>query len=1106
MTEKTGTPVANAIVHLYAVADSHHYEDRTSAAGEFHFENVIPGDYKISVEVDGRNCAAIRPVAIRETENASIQVQLCSEQQPLQVEKLDNPRFESGGGEHLSREQVSNLPLNARDFSKLLLLAAGTMTDTNGAANFTQQFATNGQRGSTGVFALDGGDTTDPEMGGATFSNFNVDAIQEVQSSSGVMPAEIGHGAAGYTNVVSRSGTEEIHGSMFEFVRNAAFDARNYFDHLNPIDRRRIPPFARNEFGLTLGGPVILPYLYDGRSRTYFFGEYQGFRQVLGTTQVLAVPTVAERQGIDTTAFPGDTLTVPVNPAVAAILNGYPLPNNPHGAFGERTYETSSKVATNTDQFSVRVDQVLSKKASMLARFSLNQVNGPLTNPDQTAINPTFGIHFFDHQRSATVKYSRAISSRFTSDTQIAYIRSTPFFPSSNHTQPAIAFGDGLYAAYNSADGSIIGSYSNLYQLKHDMSYTRGQHSFKWGIELRANRDATIFGTNPNGAYSFGGGIAYSPLSIASASGQHDIAVGHPLPDSLTGLLTATPYSYTITVAAEGTPAGDKFDEAAARREAYDFYFQDNWKASRRLSVSYGLRYEVNSRIHEAQQRTSGPKFIGADGRPASYWDHSATQIFIYDPQPPYDQDWSGFGPRLGLDYNVEKNTVLHAGAGITSLVPNLWQDNFLTGSMPFIFTPYVNALPGVALPFQNAVTPVALPPVYTAAGQLLFPYGRSTVVPPNTQLDLDRFQHDQASLTPGHQPQLLSVEGIAKEFRNGYIATYRAGVEHNFRDVNVGAFYVATAGVHLSSVFSPNSYGGAEPMFAPFTRFDSAGHAVGGFGPEMLMTSGSHSTYHSLQASVGKNSARAGLGIQASYTFSKSLDDTSAVLGGGFTSAGPVLQTLPQNPWNPSADKGPSTFDVTHVFTLNWIQMLPLQRVSLLQRLGRPLTKGWQFLNVTTVMSGSPFTVYSGVQQTGAGATGADRPDPIGRPDLSTSRSVREDYFGRGTENSSLFYIPVGVPGGTGPNHGRFGTLGRNTFRGPAFHNMDIGLVKDTNFGHRGNGELGTIEFRAEFFNIFNIVNFGLPSNIVRGSGFGIISKTAGNSRQIQFSLKLLY
>ena len=145
-------------------------------------------------------------------------------------------------------------------------------------------------------------------------------------------------------------------------------------------------------------------------------------------------------------------------------------------------------------------------------------------------------------------------------------------------------------------------------------------------------------------------------------------------------------------------------------------------------------------------------------------------------------------------------------------------------------------------------------------------------------------------------------------------------------------------------------------------------------------------------------------------------------------------------------------------------------------------------------------------VQQTGVGAGGADRPDQIAAPQFSTRRSVREDYFGRGADNASFFSIPINVPGGTGPNHGRFGTLGRNTFRGPGFTDFDLALIKDTPFGRRGGAELGTVEFRAEFFNVFNLVNFGLPSNILRGSGFGIISKTAGPSRQIQFSLKLIY
>jgi hypothetical protein len=156
--------------------------------------------------------------------------------------------------------------------------------------------------------------------------------------------------------------------------------------------------------------------------------------------------------------------------------------------------------------------------------------------------------------------------------------------------------------------------------------------------------------------------------------------------------------------------------------------------------------------------------------------------------------------------------------------------------------------------------------------------------------------------------------------------------------------------------------------------------------------------------------------------------------------------------------------------------------------------------------MTGSPFSVYSGVQQTGAGSAGADRPDLVNMPHFSTSRAVRQDYFGRGTNNNSFFFVPVNLPGGTGPNQGYFGTLGRDTFRGPGFHNFDVALIKDTPFGRRGNAELGTLEFRAEFFNVFNIVNFGLPNNIVTGSGFGMISKTAGSSRQIQFSLKLLY
>jgi hypothetical protein len=1107
LSDGSGKPAGQAVVALHSISGGRDYRATTTTNGQFSFADVAAGSYELSVKSADKEWKAKGPLVAKDGAVMTMSLQMASTGQELRVTASGGEiSQQASGGEHLSSAEVSSLPLNARDFSKLLLLAAGTMTDANGAANFTQQFAVNGQRGVTTVFAMDGFDTTDPEMGGATFSNFNVDAIQEVQSNSGVMPAEIGHGAASFTNVVTKSGVNQIHGSFFEFIRNAAFDARNYFDYKDPTGKRRIPPFVRNEFGFTNGGPVVIPHLYDGRNRTFYFGEYQGFRQVLGTTQVIPVPTADERQGIDTLTFPGDMLTVPVNPAVLPILNQYPLPNQPTGAFGDRTYATSSKIVTRTDQFSVRVDQVISNKASFMTRFSLNQVTGPLTNPDQTAIDPSFGVQFFDHQRNFGVKYSRSVTPHFISDTSLSYIRSTPFFPTTNHTQPGIGFGDGLFQSFNAPAGSIFGSYSNLYQFKEDMAWVHGAHAFKWGVEIRVNRDSTIFGTNPNGAYTFGGGTAYAPYLIKSASGTHDIQQGDALPDSLTGLLTATPFSYSITVPADITPVGDKFDEAGVRREAYNFYFQDAWKASAKLTVNYGLRYEVNSRIHEATKRTSLPVFLGADGKPTSYGNRNATQVMLINPQPPYNQDWNGWGPRLGVDYAVRPHTVLHAGGAITTLIPNLWQDNFLTAGIPFVFAPYITALPGVSVPFQNTFVPVNLPTAYNVQGQPIFATGKSQDVPANTEMDMPRFQNDLTALTPGHQVQLLTISGIARNFGNGYIGSWTAGFDHEFHDVKVNVSYVATTGIHLARVYNPNSYSGADPEHAPFTEFNSSGQATGGYGQEFLISSGSHSTYHALQTSVTKNSARAGLGLQASYTYGKSLDDTSSVLGGLFGTAGTILQTSPQDPWNPSAEKGPSTFDVTHVFSASVIQLLPLDRVGFLKPLGKTLTRGWQFLNITTLTTGSPFSVYSGIQQTGVGAGGADRPDQLAKPHFSTSRPVRDDYFGLGADNPSFFSVPINVPGGTGPNQGRFGTLGRNTFRGPGFHDFDIALIKDTPFGHRGGGELGTLEFRAEFFNIFNIVNFGLPSNILRGSGFGVISKTSGTSRQIQFSLKVIY
>jgi len=443
-----GAPIPAAKIRLASTVAK--AEAVSRADGQFRLPALPAGQYRLLVESNGRKFDYAQPIDL---DAASPAVALTlSNRGELTVAALKGQT--ATGGEELSSQAVSELPLNKRDFSSLLLLAAGTMTDANGATNFTAQFAINGQRGVEATFAMDGADISDPEMGGSTFSNFNVDAVEGIDSISGWMPAEIGRGAAGFTNIHTRSGASGFHGSVFEFIRNSAFDARNYFDHPTPAYPSRIPPFRRNEFGFTNGGPVYLPHLFDGRKGTFYFFEYQGFRQVLGTTQVMPVPTAAERTGIDPVNYADgstDTLNVPVDPAIAAILARYPLPNDLTGPYGARTYATASKVATDANQFEVRLDHKISAKDQFFARFNFDNLTGPTTNPDQTAVDPAFGIQYIDRQRNIVGTWTRTATPRLTFESSISITRSTPGFPTADSTDPAVKFDDGLYEAFNSA-------------------------------------------------------------------------------------------------------------------------------------------------------------------------------------------------------------------------------------------------------------------------------------------------------------------------------------------------------------------------------------------------------------------------------------------------------------------------------------------------------------------------------------------------------------------------------------------------------------------------------------------------------------------------------
>jgi hypothetical protein len=1100
--DSEGRPLAEAALELRSAGmrpdEAPLLRTTTGPNGSFQLGPLAPGRYEIAVRPAGRPDAASAEFTVEPGDRVLL-LDLRAGEGGLEARLKEDAaaapgQAQAAGKENVGAQQVAGLPLEQRDSTNLLLLAAGTSTTAGTGANFTQQYSIHGQKGTTAVFALDGTDTTDPENGGATISDFNVDAIARIENLSGVMPASIGEGAAGFINVISKSGTNQVHGNLYEFMRNSIFDARNYFDPAPSVISRRIPPFIRNEFGGTNGGPLVIPGLYNGRGRTFYFGEYQGLRQVQGTTQVLSVPTAAERSGLDTTAFPGDTLRVPVDPQIRRLLDIYPMPNSPSGTYGPRTYTAASNVYTTNDQFSVRIDHRISNKAELMGRVTWENIVGPTTNPSQTAIDPSYAQLFTEGYRNAVVHYVRAPSPTLTLVSTVGFIRSTPQYGALNQTQPGLTYANKLFEAVNSQAGGFRGLLGNQLQLRQTLARIRGTHSFEIGIEARFDRNSETNSNNLNGTYKFGGGPAYSPVAILSASGQHDIGPGDLLPDTLSALLTATPSSYTQTIGGRGFSEGVRVAANAIHRDAYNFYFLDNWHVTPRLLISYGLRYELNTPMRVGKNRAQGAIFTAPDGTRVTYATPGATQQWVVNPDPVWNTDWRGWGPRLSLSWEAREKTLVHAAGGITTLLQYPWPNVSVTNHFPYAVTISPSASPGAPIPFDNSVTTLVPPPIYTPQGALIDP-AQSSRWAGDTPVDVLRFEQELAALLPGAAIRPVQGSATVQNFRNGYLGTWTLGIEREILGLAVSASYIGLVGVHLQGQSYPNNYPGASPGFAPFTVFNAAGQVIGGFSQESLFDNSVHSSYNAGELIIRRRPLEGRLGFSLSYTFAKSIDNATGFGGGSGGSGGGR-----QDPQNAAAERARSSIPGPHSLSLNISAKLPFDR-WLNRGLVHALISGWRITGIAQLRSGTPFTVVSGVQQTGYGTGGSDRPDQVGTPVLSTSRTVREDYFGMGAANASFFYVPVNVPGGTGPYAGRFGTLGRNTFTGPSQHTFDIALSKEISLAKGLK-----LQSRAEFYNVFNVVNFSTPNNVVTGSGFGMITSTASNSRQLQFSLKLVY
>ena len=604
----------------------------TQPDGSFSFHQLPRLRYALSVTVDGHRIALPRPVDLASPQvGCSAHSHRCRECSPWSHCQSAGDH----GGVELSSKSVSQLPLNKRDFSQLLLLAAGTMTDANGATNFTQQFAINGQRRVEATFAMDGADISDPEMGGPRSATttwmrcrrFNPSQAGCRRKSAAGPPAlpisSPGRGAAAFT--VHFSNSYAIRPSMQEIILTTL-----------PHQPGRLPPFRRNEFGFTNGGPSLFP-TSKRRRQNLLFRPVPGFSPGAGHHPGIPSPQAQERDGMDTTAFPGDVLTVPIDPGIARVLARYPLPNLPMGSFGVHTYASSSPVVTDANQFSVRLDHRISDRSQLFARFNFNNLNGPTTNPDQTVLDPAFAIRYVDRQRNFVVTYTRTFSPRWVWESSFCATRATPSFPTSDFTDPAVKFNDGSLRAFQSTGGNghqrLRKSLSGAAEffLYHQPSY------LQVGGEKRLNRDTTFFGISPNGEYDFGGGTAYSPVDIASQSGNTTFAWAIRClilsPDCSSEVPSCTPWWFRPPY----FPRVRTLARPPISRNAFGFFAQDTWKISPRLVLDYGLRYELYMPLTDRAKRTSGLAFSST---PAG-----VAQQFVVNPQPGYRFNKDGLGP-----------------------------------------------------------------------------------------------------------------------------------------------------------------------------------------------------------------------------------------------------------------------------------------------------------------------------------------------------------------------------------------------------------------------------------------------------------------------------
>jgi hypothetical protein len=1038
--------------------------------GFYTLPSLEPGNYRISTEISGFKPTTRAGIKLDVNQSLRLDFTLEVGQVSEKIEVVgETPLIEANTaqlGTVVTEEKISELPLNARNFTQLLTLTPGaspiSVAQNRSGGQTTPRIgvlvfpAINGQTNRSNSFTLDGV-YNNGHFTGTYVVAPNIDGLNQFKVQSHSDLAEFGGVTGGVINIASKSGSNEFHGSVFEFLRNDKLDARGFFT-------ANKPPLRQNQFGAAVGGPIF-------RNKTFFFASYEGYRQVNASAQLSVVPTAAERSGdfgsSDRQIF--DPYSTRRNPANPNQFLRDPFPNNriPSARLSPSALAFVDTVvpqpiptgfpnfnARNDDPqrfpsnaYSVRIDHYLSPRDSFWARYSWSEQNtssalalkGARITNDIPAKNLGIGYtHTFGANTVVTALFGYT---------------STTFFDAPKHTDRNL-IAEGFFKGFLNdpralTPGIEIPGYFSLgmrnrqlgpqrgFQQRADLSHNFGRHTLKFGGEIVrqpwTNKQLTET-------------LSFNTRQTADLNSLGN--TGNALASFLMGLMesaTLNQHDYTL----ESQPL--------------NFYVQDSWKATNALTLNFGLRWDIfrapdfSRNFASTWDFNTGQFLVGTTKPPAC--GEMAAPPCLPDPNLEYIQRWVVFtgsskhiqdqwallGPRFGFAWQARPRTVIRGSFGV-----------------------FYDLIAGMTQRAQNG-----------SGGNANWPgtAGRTVVVNSTTvEATADAPFGSANPLVPTPTPT-SPASYYDPRVKNVYSQQWNFEIQRELMaNVALSAAYVGSHNLRIAIggdyntalLPGPGPVAARQPWpHAPITNWD---RSVG------------QSNYHGLHVKVERRMS-AGLSFLTAYTWSKSIDTASS----GYGSSENISL---QNPYDPNGSRSVSGFDVPHVFSTAVVYELPFGRGRAWLASGplSRITGNWQFNGIVTLRNGEVFTPQMNADIANIGAVNNAsrvRPDLLGNPHLDNPRP--EMWF-----NKDAF---------AAPRQFTFGSAGRNILRSDAMQNFDLSLFREDNIGERAR-----LQFRAELFNAFNHPTFGVPQSVFTNRLFGQVATTASTARQIQLGLKLLF